>query len=173
MQPVSDNEKEKAFEQVLRYFYQSFDALETIQATELSVHMERDKYVLTGKVDVLMKRGDVWEIRDFKTRLLPQDDTTHLSLYKQQLYLYAHALQKRIQQAPLQLSLYWTAEERSADALMSVSYQPEDIQQAVYTVDNIAEKIQQRDFDVVSPPNSGICRVCDVRHLCKRQGIVR
>ena len=174
MQPVSDNEKEKAFEQVMRYFYQSFDTLETIQATELCVHMERKKYVLTGKIDVLMKRGDIWEIRDFKTRPLPEGDATHLSLYKQQLYLYAHALQKRIQQAPLQLSLYWTAEERSEDALMSISYQPDDIQQAICTVDDVAEKIQRKEFDVnrVSLPDVETCRACDVRHLCRKQGIV-
>lgn len=174
MQPVSDNKKEKAFEQVLRYFYQNVEELGTIQATELHVSVERKNYVLTGNLDVLMKKDDGWEIRDFKTLARLEDDAPRLSDYRQQLYLYAHALEKRIQQAPLRLSLYWTQEERQEDSLMHISYRQEDIQQAISSVDDVVEKIQQKAFDVdrVSPPNVQTCRACDVRHLCRKQGIV-
>lgn len=175
MQPVGDNEKRMAFEQVLRYFYHSFDTLGTIQATELNVSVERKKYVLTGKIDVLMKKGNVWEIRDLKTLSRPEDDAQHLSRYKQQLYLYAHALEKRIKKAPLRLSLYWTKEERQEDALMHIPYRPEDIQEAIGSVDDVVEKIHRKEFDVnkVALPGVETCRVCDVRHLCRKQGIVR
>ncbi|HCI79126.1 MAG TPA: hypothetical protein DHW02_05510 [Ktedonobacter sp.] len=175
MQPASDTKKEKAFEQVLRYVYHNFDTLETIQATELSISVERKTYVLTGNLDVLMKKDDGWEIRDFKTLARLEDDAPRLSDYKQQLYLYAHALEKRIQQAPLHLSLYWTQEERQEDALMHIPYRPEDIQQAICSVDDVVEKISQKNFDVnmVSLPQVETCRFCDVRHLCRKQGIVR
>jgi len=172
MRPIDDLQKKQAYHQVLNYFRQSQQQMQSIQATELNIQVEKANYILRGKIDLLMRREGDFEILDFKTRSRPENDSTRLTLYKQQLYLYAYALQKRTGQFPRRLFLYWTAEECKEEALMEVPYYEEDMQNALSSVDDIVAKIQQRQFDVVIPPEPEICRVCDVRRLCRKERII-
>jgi DNA helicase-2/ATP-dependent DNA helicase PcrA len=146
--------------------------MQSIQATEQSIRIEKDNYVLTGKIDLLMSGQSGLEIIDFKTHSRPQNGSAHLSFYKQQLYLYAYALQRHTGQLPLRLFLYWTAEESKDDALMEVPYQEADMQRVIYSIDNTVAKIQQRQFEITVPPDPGICKNCDVRYLCRKQRFI-
>lgn len=65
---VDSSERENAWRQVLNYFRQNRQELYRIEATEFNVHVEKDDYVLTGKIDVLMKGRGGLDILDFKTR---------------------------------------------------------------------------------------------------------
>jgi len=172
MRPVDDLEKEQAFHQVLNYFHHSQQWMQSIQATELGVQVEKDDYILKGKIDLIMRGQSGLEILDFKTRARPKNNSPHLTFYKQQLYLYAYALQKRTGQFPQRLFLYWTAERCKEDALMEIPYQEEDMHQALCHVDDIVAKIQQRQFAVITPPAPEICKACDVRRLCRKERII-
>lgn len=172
MHPINDHEKEQAFCQVLNYFYSNQQELRCLEDTELSFQVEKDTYVLTGKIDLLLKRQNGLEILDFKTRARPENGSARLAFYKQQLCLYAYALQKRTGLFPSRLLIYWTAEESKEDALMEIPYQEEDVKQVICYVDEIAAKIQQQQFAVITPPEPGVCKMCDVRRLCRKEGII-
>jgi len=170
---ISAGEREQAWRQVLNYYQQNQQALRAIHSAEFPVQIDRDTYVLRGKVDLLVKGEQGLEVIDFKTRRRPAEDTAYLASYQQQLQLYSYALQKHLGQSPQRLWLYWTAEERLADALMEVPCDKEKIEQVVASVDKLAEKIQQKDFAVKTPPISSTCQTCDIRYFCKKEGILR
>ena len=39
--------------------------------------------------------------------------------------------------------------------------------------DDTVRRIQSRDFAVISPPEAGICKECDIRMLCVADGVIR
>ena len=171
--PLSTEEGERARLQVLNYYQQNQQALRTIHSAEFPVQIDREAYVLRGKVDLVIKGEQGFEVIDFKTQRRPTEDAGHLARYQQQLQLYAYALQHHLDGPPRRLWLYWTAEEKRADALMEVPCEREEITQVVASVDELAEKIQQKHFDVKMPPASTVCQMCDLRHLCKKEGTLR
>ena len=105
----------------MNYFRQNRQELARIQAAEFNVQVEKDDYVLTGKIDLLMEGRGGLDILDFKTSKRPTKNSDALTAYKQQLYLYAHALEKRTGNLPKRLLLYWTAEDSREDALMEIT----------------------------------------------------
>lgn len=168
--PISAEESERARRQVLNYYQQNQREMRNIHAAEFPVQINRDAYVLHGKIDLLVKGEQGLEVIDFKTQRRPPEDAAYLAFYQQQLQLYAYALQHHFGESPQRLWLYWTAEERRADALMEVSYDRDEIEQVVAGLDELVEKIQQKHFDVKTPPAPSICNACDIRHFCKKEG---
>lgn len=171
--PISAEERERAKQHVLNYYQQNQRAMRAIHSAEFPVQIDREAYVLRGKVDLLVKGEQGLEVIDFKTQRRPAEDAEYLTFYQQQLQLYAYALQKHLGQSPQRLWLYWTAEERRADALMEVSCDQGEIEQVVASVDRLAEKIQQKHFDVKTPPAPTVCQTCDIRRFCKKEGDIR
>lgn len=167
-----EGQREKALHQVLNYVHANQGALKNIAGAEDRFRVEKERYILTGQIDLLLQGKHGLDIMDFKTGKRPEEDTDYLAFYKQQLYLYASALQARTGQAPRHLFLYWTAEEHKKDALMEIPYTPTHIQEANDYVEEIVTHIQQEDFAVQQLPRPGVCRACDVRHLCRKEGIV-
>lgn len=171
--PILEEESERAWRQVLRYYQQNQQILNAIHAAEFPVQIDRDAYVLRGKVDLLVNGKQGLEVIDFKTQPRPTEDSAHLAAYRQQLQLYAYALPRHLGQSPRRLWLYWTAEEQRANALMEISCDQDEIEQVVTDVDNLAEKIRLEQFDVKTRPEPTVCQRCDIRHLCKKEGILR
>ena len=169
---ISAEEKEQARRQVLNYYQQNQREMRTIHAAEFPVQINRDTYVLRGKVDLLVKGEQGLEVIDFKTQRSPAEDAERLTFYQQQLQLYAYALQNHLGQLPQRLWLYWTAEEQRANALMEVSCDQAEIEQVVISVDELAEKIQQKHFDVKVPPAPTVCSIRDIRCFCKKEGYI-
>ncbi|MBA2679825.1 MAG: PD-(D/E)XK nuclease family protein [Ktedonobacteraceae bacterium] len=139
----------------------------------MSVQVEKDDYILTGKIDLLRRTNDGIEILDFKTRPRPDAGSSHLALFKQQLYLYAYAMPKKTGQLPQRLFLYWTAESKKEDALMEVPYTERQVEEVNAHLDEVATNIGQRNFTIDVLPEAGVCRVCDIRLLCKREGLYK
>lgn len=172
MRPLDAGQKEKALHQVLNYFHHNYQEMYRMAATELNIQVEKDDYVLTGKIDLLMRGSNGLEVLDFKTRTRPENNSDRLTLYKQQLYLYAYALERRTGQLPKRLLLYWTAEDNKEDAIMEVPYKDEHVRQVSFYFDDVVAKIKQQKFDVIRPPEPEICKACDIRHLCMKQGVI-
>jgi DNA helicase-2/ATP-dependent DNA helicase PcrA len=172
VRPIGPVAKESAFTQVMNYFRQNQAEMQRVIQTEVDVSLEKDSYILHGKVDLLMGGDGKLEILDFKTSEKPANSPHLLAAYEAQLCTYAHILENRYGKRADRLLLYWTAEPRKADALMEFPYRPELVHQAGVEFDAVVAKIQARDFVVHKAPERKICKECDLRSYCVAQGTI-
>jgi DNA helicase II / ATP-dependent DNA helicase PcrA len=172
VRPIGDTAQEAAFQQIMNYFRQNQDEMRRVIQTEVDVSLEKDGYILVGKVDLLMGGDGKLELLDFKTSPRPTDSPELLSAYERQLCTYAHILERRHGRTVDRLLLYWTAEPEKEKALMAFPYRPERIEEAGLHFDEVVKRIQAREFAVTTPPEPRICRECDLRMLCQSEGII-
>lgn len=172
VRPIGQTAREAAFRQVMNYFRQNQDEMQRVIETEVDVSVEKYGYILTGKVDLLLGGDDRLELLDFKSSPRPTDSPELLASYERQLCTYAHILERRYGKRPDRLLLYWTSEPLKQDAVMEFPYHPELVQQAGLHFDAVVGKIKAKDFRIVHPPESTICKECDLRILCLTEGII-
>ena len=134
--------------------------------------LEKEDYILVGKVDLLLGGDGKLELLDFKTSPRPTDSPALLDAYERQLCTYAHILEQRRGRRVDRLLLYWTAEERKQDALMVLPYRPDRVDAAGRHFDATVQRIQAGEFGVEVPPEPRICRECDLRTLCRAEGVI-
>lgn len=171
--PINDAQRQIALDQVDNYFNQNQDRMCRVIETEVDVSLEKDAYILTGRVDLLLGEDDKLEVLDFKSQSRPQHDDRRLAHYHQQLLIYAHILEQRYGKRAEQLSLYWTGEARREDALMIIPYKPDQVAEAGAHFDSIVAQILARNFAIKRPPEKKVCAECDFRVYCHRQGTIQ
>jgi DNA helicase-2/ATP-dependent DNA helicase PcrA len=172
VRPIGPAAKENAFTQVMNYFRQNREEMRRVIQTEVDVSVEKDGYILTGKVDLLLGRDGKLELLDFKTSERSTDPML-LAAYEDQLCTYAHILEQRHGKRPERLLLYWTAELDKRDALMEFPYRPDKVADAARRFDLVVRKIQECDFRVIQVPEPKVCKECDLRHYCIQDGLIR
>jgi len=133
----------------------------------VDVSVEKDGYILAGKIDLLLGDDHKLELLDFKSQQRPQRDDLRLQTYYHQLCVYAHILEQRYQKRPERLLLYWTGEPKKEDALMSFVYRPEAVEQAGAHFDRVVSCILNKDFAMRVPPEEKVCQECDLRRYCE------
>ncbi len=170
--PIGETAKEAAFRQVLTYFQQNQSEMRRVIETEVDVSLEKEDYILVGKVDLLLGGDGKLELLDFKTSPRPKDSPALLDAYERQLCTYAHILEQRRGRRVDRLLLYWTAEERKEDALMVLPYRPDRVDAAGKHFDATVRRIQAGEFAVTAPPEPRICGECDLRTLCRAEGVI-
>ena len=173
VRPIGDTARESAFDQVMNYFHQNQEEMKRVIQTEVDVSLEKDGYILTGKVDLLMGGDGKLELLDFKTSPRPTENQELLNSYERQLCTYAHILERRHGRRVDRLLLYWTAESEKENALLVFPYRPERIEEAGRYFDEVVKRIQAEEFDVTKPPEAGICKECDLRHVCVADGTLK
>jgi DNA helicase-2/ATP-dependent DNA helicase PcrA len=136
------------------------------------VSLEKDGYILTGKVDLLLGGDGKLELLDFKTSPRPKESPDLIAAYERQLCTYAHILERRHGRHVDRLLLYWTSEARKDDALMLIPYDPKRVEEAGRHFDETVRRIQAREFAVTTPPEASICKECDLRMLCHAEGVI-
>ena len=172
VRPIGDRARDAALAQVLNYFRQNRDEMHRVIQTEVDVSLEKDGYILVGKVDLLLGGDGKLELLDFKTSPRPKDSPELLAAYERQLCTYAHILERRHGRHVDRLLLYWTSEPRKEDALMVLPYEPKRVEEAGRHFDETVRSIQAREFAVTTPPDAAICKECDLRMLCHAEGII-
>ena len=172
VRPIGATAKEAAFKQVLNYFKQNKDEMGRVIETEVDVSLEKDNYILTGKVDLLLGGDGKLELLDFKTSPRPINSPELIAEYERQLCTYAHILEHRYQRRVDRLMLYWTSEEHKKDALMVLPYRPERVDEAGKRFDETVGRIQAGQFAISVPPEASICKECDLRILCQAEGVI-
>ena len=172
VRPIGDQVKESAFLQVINYFRQNQDEMHRVIETEVDVSLEKDGYILAGKVDLLLGGDGKLELLDFKTSPRPRNSPDLVAAYERQLRTYAHILEHRHRRRVDRLLLYWTSEARKEDALMDLPYRPERVDAAGRHFDETVARIQAAEFAVVTPPEAAICTECDLRTLCHAEGVI-
>ncbi|MBN1815289.1 MAG: PD-(D/E)XK nuclease family protein, partial [Anaerolineae bacterium] len=165
--PISQPQRELALGQVINYYRQNQDRMAQVIETEVDVSLEKERYILTGRVDLLLGADDRLELLDFKSQTRPRDDDRRLDHYYQQLLIYAHILEGRYNRRPERLALYWTGEARREEALMTFPYRPERVQEAGAYFDHVVDCILARDFAVRHKPERRVCAECDFRVYCQ------
>jgi len=180
IRPIGEAQRERAFSQVLNYFRQNREQMERVIETEVDVSLEKENYILTGKIDLLLGGDGKLELLDFKSQPRPEEDDERLACarllgkgYYKQLCIYAHILERRYNKRPDRLLLYWTGEERREDALMVFPYRPEVVEEAGAHFDRVVAKILEKDFTLERPPEPKVCRECDLRAYCEREGVIK
>lgn len=171
VRPIGDAARNMAFRQVMNYFKQNQDEMRRVIQTEVDVSIEKDGYILMGKVDLLLGADGKLELLDFKTS---ERSTNPLLLetYEDQLCTYAHILERRHGKRPERLLLYWTAEETKKQALMEIPYSHAKVEGAGKRFDTVVEKIRARDFRILNLPEKKVCKECDLRQLCHEDGTI-
>ena len=172
VRPIGDAARDSAFRQVMNYFHQNQEEMRRVIQTEVDVSIEKDGYILVGKVDLLLGSDGKLELLDFKTSERSTDPLL-LATYEDQLCTYAHILERRHGKRPERLLLYWTAEAQKADALMEMPYAAEKVDGAGQRFDVVVAKIQARDFRIPQVPEQKVCKECDLRGLCVAEGILQ
>ena len=173
VRPIGGAAKENAFSQVMNYFHQNREEMTRVVETEVDVSVEKEGYVLTGKVDLLMGADGKLELLDFKTSERPIDSPDLIEAYERQLATYAHILETRHGKRPERLLLYWTSEPDKEKALMELPYRPEVVEEAGRYFDKVVGKIQREEFAVVEPPEPKICKECDMKTFCRSEGLIK
>jgi DNA helicase-2/ATP-dependent DNA helicase PcrA len=172
VRPIGDAAKESAFAQVMNYFHQNKDEMRRVIQTEVDVSLEKDGYILSGTVDLLLGGDGKLELLDFKTSPRPKDSPELIVAYERQLCTYAHILERRHSRHVDRLLLYWTSEPCKADALMVLPYDPARVDEAGRHFDETVRRIQAGEFAVTMPPEAAICKECDLRMLCRSENII-
>lgn len=172
VRPIGKTAKEAAFEQVMNYFRQNRQDMKRIVETEVDVSVEKDDYILVGKVDLLLGGDGRLELLDFKTSPKPVDSPELIASYEHQLCTYAYILEERYGKRAERLLLYWTSEPRKEDALMEFPYRPELVEKAGRYFEGVVRKIKSKDFRVTKIPEPNICKECDLRLLCQTDGTI-
>jgi len=173
VRPIGKESKESAFKQIMNYYNQNKEEMGRIIQTEVDVSLEKDGYILSGKVDLLLGGDGRFELLDFKTSPKPKENSELLRNYERQLCTYAHILEQRYGKHVDRMLLYWTSEPRKEDALISLPYNPQKVGEAGTHFDDIVYRIQSKKFEIERPPESKICKECDLRILCFTQGIIK
>ena len=172
VRPIGEAAKEAAFNQVMNYFNQNQNEMRRVIQTEVDVSLEKEGYILVGKVDLLLGGDGKLELLDFKTSPRPRESPSLVAAYERQLCTYAHILEQRHGRHVDRMLLYWTAEPRREDALMVVPYDPSRVDEAGRYFDRVVGLIQARAFSIEVPPEPGICKECDLRQLCHVEGFI-
>ncbi|MEM4202690.1 MAG: ATP-dependent DNA helicase [Candidatus Methanomethylicaceae archaeon] len=169
---IGEETKEAAFRQVMNYFSQNRERMRRIIDIEVDVSLEKENYILVGKIDLLLGNDGKLELLDFKTSPRPKDNQKFIDAYEHQLNTYAYILEQRYGERVDRLLLYWTSEPSLEDALMVLPYNPTKVEEAGRYFDAIVHRIQSKDFNIQAPPESKICTECDLRLLCHADGII-
>lgn len=173
LRPIGPKQKEEALFQVINYFKQNCSEFDRIIETEIDVSVEKGDYILTGKVDLLLGGDGKLELLDFKSQPRPTENDERIPSYYQQLCIYAHILETRDGKCPERLMLYWTGEPKKEDALMTFPYESHVVEEAGTHFDEVVKCILNRQFTITKPPESKVCKECDLRAYCTKEGDLR
>lgn len=172
VRPIGETAKQAALRQVKNYFKQNREEMGRAIETEVDVSLEKDGYILSGQVDLLLGGDGKLELLDFKTSPRPRKDMKLIEAYERQLCTYAHILERRRGQRVDRMVLYWTAEARKQDAVMALAYDPAEVEAAGRHFDDVVHRIQAHEFAVARAPEAAICKECDLRMLCYAEGVI-
>jgi DNA helicase-2/ATP-dependent DNA helicase PcrA len=169
---IGDTAKEGAFRQVINYYRQNSEEIRQVVETEVDVSLEKDGYILIGKIDLVMGKDGKFELLDFKTSPRPKDSPELIAAYERQLCTYAHILERRHKRTVDRLMLYWTSEPEKEKARMILPYDPKRVEEAGRHFDETVRRIQERKFEIPKPPEAVICDECDLRMLFQTEGVI-
>ena len=155
-----------ALQHVRRYAHHERRMWDRLRETEVEVSLVKDAYILKGHVDLIRGEGNTVEIVDFKSEKKPNlaRDRERVEHYQRQLEVYAHIIEGRTEHEVSKMHLYYTGEDDS-NPYISFDKDARSISQTMEAFDGIVERIENKDFEIASRPDS-LCRNCDMKAYC-------
>ena len=172
LRPIGELGRTDAADHVVRHIAQNRDMLARVTATETRVTLDRDAFLLVGKVDVMLGAGRGFDLIDFKASRRPEPGNPIVETYHLQLRTYANIVERQLQQPIHRLFLYWTGEETRERALMELPNRPDLVVSAGERFDRVVGAIRDKRFAVATPPPRAVCAGCDWRWSCVRDGTI-
>jgi DNA helicase-2/ATP-dependent DNA helicase PcrA len=173
LRPIGPKQKATALQQVLTYLRENRHTFDSIIDTEVDVSVEKDQYILTGRVDLLLSPEKELTLLDFKSQPRPRSDEARIDGYYKQLCIYGHILEHRYGKKPDRLLLYWTGEPTRERALMEFAYNPADVDAAGAHFDQVVSRILSEEYAIQKVPEVHVCRECDLRAFCEGEGTIQ
>lgn len=159
---------EAAFDQVKNYVDRASKNWQAIANAEMPITLSEDKFIITGKVDLVTNEKGEYQILDFKTEKKPDvnRDTDKVNRVRRQLEIYAYLIEKRYGIKIKGMKVYYTGEKNGVPTI-SFRMDEKHIKETISTFKNVVDKIERKEFNSKCS-DLNICKNCDLRHFCKR-----
>jgi DNA helicase-2/ATP-dependent DNA helicase PcrA len=158
-----------ALQHVMRYVDRKGSNWDDIKETEVDISLVKDRYVLTGSVDLIKGEGDTVEIIDFKSERKPnmEKDRERILHHQRQLEIYAHLVEENTGYKVSKMHLYFTGESAGLPTI-SFNKNTAAIGQTMEQFDSIVDRIENKDFSLKARPDKA-CVDCSARGYCDRK----
>ena len=145
------------------------DNWQKVKEAEVPVTLQKEDYILEGKIDLVRGFGDTYEILDFKTGKKPdvnnEESRERLSQYRRQLEIYAKIIHERTGKEISRLNLFYTGTS-DENPVISYRYENSSVEKTIKEVDEVVHKIERKDFAIRKKCPSAQCAECDFKFYC-------
>lgn len=141
-----------------------------IKEAEVPVALQKENYILEGKIDLIQGHDGTVEILDFKTEKKPDINSDEgrekLRRYRRQLEIYAHIIEGRYGRKVSKMHLYYTGVD-DGNPFISYDYNRNAVNHTIDEVSAIVEKIEKKEF-LYNPKKrcNELCHDCDLNSYC-------
>lgn len=143
-----------------------------VKEAEVPVTLQKEDYILKGKIDLVRGKDGTVEILDFKTGKKPDIHSAEgqetLNRYRRQLEIYANIIHERTGQKISKLHLFYTG-EKDGSPLKSYDYKETSVEKTIQDVTDIVKQIEKKDYIIKKPCNPKLCNECDFRFYCGKK----
>ncbi len=140
-----------------------------VREAEVPVTLQREDYILEGKIDLVRGQGDSYEILDFKTGKKPDvndpDSRERLGQYRRQLEIYAKIIHERTGKEISRLNLFYTG-TTDENPFISYKYEDSSVERTIRDVTDVVHRIEKKDFTPKKNCSAQQCKNCDFKFYC-------
>ena len=157
-----------ALDQINNYIDVSSNYWLNAKQTEISVSLVKDRFILNGKIDLVVKNGTSYEIVDFKTEKKPilNSNDRKVDKHKNQLEVYTHLLENKLKIKVAKSHIYYTSESESNPNISFIT-DNESVKRTILKFEQIVLNIQDKKY-YNRTTDTKICKNCDMRFYCKK-----
>lgn len=166
---LSESNLKSAYEQITSYVNEASKNWNAIKDAEMPISLSQKKYIITGKVDLVLNSKGQYEILDFKTEQKPQinKEKEKVERVRRQLEIYAYLIEKRYGVKVSSMKIYYTS-EKNGNPYLTFKNDSEHVKETIKTFDDVVGSIENRKFNGKCS-DLKICKNCDLRFYCKRR----
>ncbi|MGI6710961.1 MAG: ATP-dependent helicase [Bacilli bacterium] len=166
---LNETSIKSAFDQVMSYVARASENWDIIKDAELPISLSQKKYILNGKVDLILNDKGQYEVLDFKTEKKPilNKEIDKVERVKRQLEIYAYLIEKKYDVKVSGMKVYYTS-EIAGNPYLSFKKDDTQIKETIKILDDVVDKIENKKFEERCS-DLKICKNCDLRFYCKRR----
>ncbi len=158
--------RDSALRSILRYTRENKERIQHCTWAEKEILIDEKDYTLTGVIDLLIHDDTGYvELVDFKAGRKKTNEP-YREGYIDQVRLYCHQADKKIGKTPDEAYLYWITEPEGQNPKDYVDTNPALLAKTRTRVDQIAQKIINKEFPPIKKKNEDVCGICEFSERC-------